>query len=80
MYIMGYSIYIGEAKAGIDFYEDEVYVYPYVDTAKLDDAPSFPNDELTGNSNYRAPSYGAWSDFLRCAGLYDMFFDKSIDP
>ena len=74
---MGYSIYIGEAKAGIDFYEDEVYVYPDVDTVKLDYAPSFPNDELTGNSNYRAPSYSAWSDFLRGAGLYDMFFDKS---
>lgn len=74
---MGYSIYIGEAKAGIDFYEDEVYVYPDVDIVKLDYAPSFPNDELTGNSNYRAPSYSAWSDFLRGAGLYDMFFDKS---
>lgn len=74
---MGYSIYIGEAKAGIDFYEDEVYVYPDVEIVELENAPSLPNDDLTGKSNYRAPSYTTWSNFTKEADLYNMFFDKS---
>jgi len=40
-----------------------------------DDAPTFPNDEMTRNTSSRSPSYSAWSDFCKAAGIYELFYD-----
>ncbi len=37
-------------------------------------APTFPNDEMTANSNSRSPSYSTWADFCNETGLRDVFF------
>lgn len=39
------------------------------------DAPTFPNDDLTGKGNSRHPSYVGWTEFCKKAGLYDLFFN-----
>lgn len=44
---------------------------------KIPDAPTFPNDEMTGNSNNRHPGYIGWSEFCKRAGLYDLFFNHA---
>src|SRR5574337_891891 len=41
-----------------------------------EEAPVFPHDEMTGNSNRRSPSYTAWAEFSREAGIHDVFFDQ----
>ncbi len=69
---MGYDIYIGEAK--MDYNKNDIRIT--VDITYLDGAPVFPNDEMTGNSNARHPSYIGWTDFCKEAGLYDLFFAK----
>lgn len=53
-----------------------VYYKPYVGEIKRDDAPTFPNDFMTGNSNNRHPGYSSWSDFCDVTGLTPLFFDR----
>jgi hypothetical protein len=73
---MGYTFTIGNASP--KFSKDD---FPYlsarweVEGATHPDAPVFPNDEMTGNSNSRSPSYTVWSDFARETGLYQFFYD-----
>ncbi len=52
------------------------YYEPYVGETEQDDAPVFPNDEMTGNSNNRHPSYTTWSHFCDVTGLTGVFFNK----
>lgn len=70
---MSYSIWIGQAvvKRG-----DEGQFYVSVEERKDDRAPRFDNDEMTGRTNGRHPSYGGWDEFTRVTGLHDLFFDK----
>jgi len=69
---MGYNIAIGEAVFRGS--KEEAYLSVWADSEVHDAAPSFPNDELTGQSNERSPSYIGWADFCRETGLYGMFF------
>ena len=85
---MGYSIYIGNGH--LTPVEDEEYTTPYsriikgtlcyfdmhVEEVTQPDAPEFPNDEMTGKSNGRHPSYSQWGEFCRIAGLEDLFFNE----
>jgi hypothetical protein len=73
---MGYTFTIGNAEP--KFHKDD---FPYlhaewdVDGATSDDAPTFPNDEMTANSSQRSPSYTVWADFCRALGITDVFYD-----
>lgn len=73
---MGYTFVVGNAKPTHD--KDD---FPYlrarweVDIKTLKSAPTFVNDEMTGNSNSRSPSYTVWAEFARATGLYEFFFD-----
>lgn len=74
---MGYTFTIGNAKP--QHHKDD---FPYL-SAEWDvegmthpDAPTFPNDEMTGNSNQRSPSYSVWSQFCREVGLSSIFYDE----
>lgn len=74
---MGYDIYIGEADPYFPSGEEREYDRTprfKVATRCHPEAPVFPGDGLTENSNHRAPSYGTWTDFARDVGLYDLFF------
>ena len=73
---MGYTLTIGNARveSGCDY--GELWAKWSVDGATHPDAPTFPNDSMTGNSNQRSPSYSGWADFARDAGLERFFFDK----
>lgn len=71
---MGYNITIGNAvpyhhKEG--GYLDAGWT---VESHTSDDAPAFPNDDMTGNGNARYPSYSAWAGFARATGLTKLFF------
>lgn len=75
--MMGYTFTVGNAKP--EFYKDD---FPYLyaewtcEGAADDDAPTFPNDEVTGNSNSRSPSYTVWSDFCDTLGIRQFFYDE----
>jgi len=82
---MSYSIYIGNAivhwPTADDIRDDlnpgEVY-HPWVRVERVerDDAPTFPNDDMTGKSNGRHPGYSQWSEFCKTADLDDLFLGK----
>lgn len=74
---MGYTFTIGNAVPSHS--KDNfpcLYAGWKVEPATHPDAPTFPNDEMTGNSKSRSPSYGAWVDFCRDAGIYGLFYDE----
>jgi hypothetical protein len=77
---MGYTIIIGDACFEGD--KDEAYLRVWATPQAHTEAPTFPNDEMTGNGNSRSPSYTGWSNFCRDTGLYGMFFglDGRRDP
>lgn len=72
---MGYTITIGNAIPKFSKDYNELWARWCVESASLDNAPTFVNDEMTGNSNERSPSYSGWSDFCDAVGLGDLFFD-----
>ncbi len=72
---MGYTFTIGNAvPVHSKEYFPELSASWEVESATSDQSPSFQNDELTGNSNSRSPSYTAWADFCRTVGLYEFFY------
>lgn len=82
---MSYSIYIGEAeleipdKQAIDdcnLDRENFSLYAHVQKINLPDAPIFPGDQMTGNSNGRHPGYSQWSDFCKEAGIYEVFYGE----
>jgi len=72
---MGYTFTIGNATPR--HHKDD---FPYlsaewdVDGMTLEDAPTFPGDEMTGSSNQRSSSYSVWSSFCKEVGLYEVFY------
>jgi hypothetical protein len=77
---MSYDIYIGQATIDVPSAEDLEEGYNAlecrVNGMQLDDAPAFPGDLMTGKGNSRHPGYGSFSEFLKTAGLHDLFFNK----
>lgn len=80
---MGYTFKIGQLVTSMETYEDEdelgnpimsEYESHDVESMMLDDAPEFPNDEMTGKSNSRSPSYSTWSNFCKDTGIYGLFY------
>jgi hypothetical protein len=73
---MGYTFKIGNAVP--EFSKDDGYLRAewVVEPTALDDAPTFPNDSMTGNGNDRSPSYSVWADFCRDTGILDVFYDE----
>ena len=67
---MPHHIFIGNAEP---IYNEEFNEYRWV-VKKIshETAPTFINDELTGKSNYRSPSFCGWSDFINESGLIDL--------
>lgn len=73
---MGYNLTIGNAvpEFSKDYGELSArWVVPFV---RHPDAPVFPNDGLTANSNGRSPSYSGWSIFCDHVGLTRLFYDE----
>jgi hypothetical protein len=73
---MGYTLSIGNAKVESGNEYGELWARWSVEAATHPDAPTFPNDDMTGNGNHRSPSYSAWAEFARNTGLETLFFDK----
>lgn len=73
---MGYTFRVGNAipKHGkTDF--PHLSASWEVEPATHPEAPTFPNDEMTGSGNARSPSYTVWSDFCRQTGIYQLFYN-----
>ena len=73
---MGYTFTIGNAVPEFSKDDGELSARWAVASAEHQDAPTFPNDTMTGNGNSRSPSYSAWAEFCRDAGIYDLFYDE----
>ena len=73
---MGYDITIGNAVPKFIKEDGELLAWWDVEGATSDQAPTFINDEMTGNSNSRSPSYCAWTDFTKDVGLHPMFYGE----
>lgn len=74
---MGYTFKIGNAKPEFDKSDfPHLWANWKVESATHPDAPTFPNDEMTGSGNDRSPSYSVWAEFCRDVGLYDLFCDE----
>lgn len=74
---MGYTFTIGNAVPKFNKDDDYLYAAWEVQPMLHNDAPMFPNDELTGNGNSRSPSYISWHEFCTDTGIYDVFYNKS---
>lgn len=72
---MSYTFRIGNAVPKFDKEDGYLYAAWEVEPATSKDAPNFPNDDMTGQSNERSPSYSAWGDFCKATGLWDLFYD-----
>lgn len=78
---MGFELTIGEAKLQEIEWDDygagdTINAYVTARAEAHDNAPVFPNDCLSSNTNQRSPSYTTWSDFCDRVGLYKMFYGK----
>ena len=73
---MGYTFTIGNAVPEFSKDDGELLARWDVEGATHPDAPTFPNDQMTGNSNSRSPSYTAWHDFCKTAGIFGLFYDE----
>jgi hypothetical protein len=70
---MSYDIYIGNAEP---YEEEEDYRDQFtVNRVTLPEAPTFPGDGMTGNSNSRHPGYIGWGNFCNKTRLGNLFFD-----
>lgn len=72
---MSYSIHIGNAKPEFSKEDGLLMAGWSVERVAHADAPTFPNDDMTGNGNGRHPSYSGWVEFCDKAGLKGLFFD-----
>lgn len=71
---MGYTLKIGEAIIDYDVddrWPEDSYVDINATSIKTDDAPAF--GEITDYTSERLPSYTSWGDFIRFAGVGNMF-------
>lgn len=69
---MGYNISIGNAV--LDYTKGDEYIRITVEPAANDNAPD--HCPYTGKGNSRSPSYTAWSDFCRNAGIEELFYGQ----
>lgn len=69
---MGYHLTIGNAE--LEFDAAELRCAPTVVGFADIEAPVFPNDEMTGDTSERSPSYTAWHHFAALTGLTTLFF------
>lgn len=74
---MGYSFHIGNAVLETYDEDGEHWERWEVSSHTHPDAPVFPNDSMTGNSNSRHPSYRGWSHFCKEANIYDFFYNHN---
>jgi hypothetical protein len=70
---MGYNLTIGEAV--IECSDDWIRIG--ADHITHPDAPD--HCPYTGKGNSRSPSYGAWHDFCKEAGIYQLFYGSGWD-
>ena len=68
---MGYNIKIGNAEP---LAEEGRFLWR-IEEIELDEAPSFINDDVTGQSNCRCPSYSGWAGFCQETGLHELFLE-----
>lgn len=72
--MMAYNLTIGELKVSYYQDEDEPRVELSAESSRHDEAPAF--GEISDYTNGRYPSYSAWYDFTRSAGLFSLFYGK----
>lgn len=70
---MGYSFTIGN---GVMVKHSDMFSRWEVEDVELASAPRFDDDEMTGRSNSRSPSYSGWESFCRAAGssVFNLFY------
>jgi len=73
---MGYDIRIGNAVPVHSKEDGQLYATWSVEPEAHEDAPTFPNDEMTRNTNSRHPSYSGWDNFCRDADIHSLFYNK----
>ena len=73
---MSYTFTIGNAVPKFEKDDDYLYAAWEVEPTSNESAPSFPNDDMTGHSNARSPSYSAWEGFCKETGIFDIFYDQ----
>lgn len=75
---MGYTFKIGDLITETYTDDDDGHSYTRYDVHNivLDDAPEFPNDEMTGKSNGRHPSYSTWRIFCDATCITDIFYEN----
>lgn len=73
---MGYNIYIGNAEPYFEIEGDELIAGWTIKAVLNESAPAFPGDEMSHHVNSRFPSYSAWAEMAREAGLTAFFYDK----
>ena len=75
---MGYTFRIGHGIARQEADEDTGALRTYwsVEAVERPDAPLFVNDEMTGQTNARYPSYSAWAEFCRETGISSLFYNE----
>lgn len=73
---MGYTLTIGNAYPVHSIEDGELYAEWDVKGFSDLQAPVFPNDEMTGNTSQRSPSYTAWHEFCQDVGLEDLFYHR----
>lgn len=76
-FIPGYTFIIGNAVLESHKENGDLITKWVVKSEKNDNAPSFPNDEITGKSNTRSPNYLTWFNFCKETGISNIFYDKS---
>jgi hypothetical protein len=69
---MGYTFTIGNAQ--LNYYKGDEHIRIAAERADRPDAPA--HDPFVGTSNSRSPSYSAWSDFCKDAGIYELFYGQ----
>ena len=72
---MGYTFTIGNAVPKFSKDDGELAAQWEVEPASSEFAPTFPNDEMTGNGNMRSPSYSTWNTFCKDTGIHNVFYD-----
>jgi hypothetical protein len=73
---MGYTFSIGNAVPELSKEYGDLRAGWVVEHEENEAAPAFLNDELTGHSNSRSPSYSTWHEFCKEADIFDVFYDE----
>lgn len=74
--MIGYTFIIGNAVPEFSKDKGNLQARWVVQPMQHPDAPTFPNDETTGNGNIRIQDYSVWHVFCRATGINDVFYDE----